>query len=643
MNCIKKVLLFIFLSFFSTNFFAQTSLCNSVYNFLRNNECSPKTQDLISSSINYFPYNITTEFPPANIRQNNHIASKQNLFIIFNQEDYTKLKEICPSVIDFLKNNPFYFSTTLLFTYGEHQKVQKDGMIYGLDTFLNSLNTNEDSTAIIINLQEKESSIISTSSGITTPSWLIKNEYDIFEKADISHGLPAYYLSQMYSYKFNKNQQLDSLFSNEIPAIILNFNSDIDSPQIISNIITESITAFASTQEKIWDQHFLMISFFGHYFRISEVRIVRLIIIIILMSLIFIGLLGFINKSLQRDAWHKIVKIWYSVPITLVLLCLSMFVSKGLFALFTKNFSAPNRLYFYSGCSVFLSFVFTTVYYCFQIIINQKFEIKSLDFITVIIFFLNQFIFSIFDISLLPLFMFVCILAILSLIFKNNFVHIILLLISTLPFVIYIHNLIMISDVNELIVWLYENNWSILFISLALTPLYLMFFRIILVFYKQKETKKTLLVTGGTTIGIVLCIVIIFGCIRPVQLNKLSKNEDKTSVFIQETEALVDIKWIDNKVFDDTVRKLSITFSKPCYQCDVRIITNTGSPIIYSLDDYELLNQNTAYFLIPVNPPQNLTFNYGVKKGQSTIKVTAYFETNDKDKFSLLSKSVTIK
>lgn len=643
MNLRKNVLALTFFTFFSAQLFAQTSLCNSVYNFLRNNKCNPKTQSLVSSSINYFPYNIMADFDSKAIRKNNHVMPEQNLFLIFNQEDYATLLEVCPAIFDFIKASEFDFDITVLFTYGEKQKIQKDGIIYGLDKFIEQVNTNEDSTAILVNLNCPESSIISTSSGLTAPSWLIKNEFDIFEKAKISHGMPVYYLSQMYTYKFNKNRQLDAFFSNGIPAIILNFGTDIKAAQTIPEIIIDSIMAFANTAEKNWDQHFLMVSLFGNYFRISEVGIVKLIIIIIFMSLVFIGLLGFINKSLQREAWHKIIKIWYAAPITFAILFFSILLSKGIFAIFAKRFLQSGKLYFFGGSCLITSFIFTTCYYWLQIFKNHKYDVKSVDFIIVIIIFLNQFIFSLFDISLLPLFVFVCILAILMLIFKNNLVHIFLLIVSIIPFGLYAHALIKVSDTNELFNWIYQNTSSMFFISLVLTPLFLMYFRILSAFHQANDTKKSLFVMGGTSIGAALIFTVVIGCVRTAQINRLNTHQEKPFSLIKEKDDAIDISWSDKQVFDDTVRKLTVTFSKPCYQCDVRITVKDGTPLLYSLDDYELLNPNTASFIIPNSPPQNLTFNYGVSKEPCNIKVTAYFATNDKDKFSLLSKSITIK
>lgn len=641
MKSIKKVLLAALFLGLSHSAFAQTSLCNSVYNFLKNNKCNPKTQSLVSSSINYFPYNISAQFPAKHTVQNDYFSTNKNLYLLFNQEEVDSNKQFFVNLFNYLKEAEFDFNINLIFTYGENQLLEKDGIIYGIDAFLETVNTNEDSTAIILNLNRQKNSIQSTSSGITAPSWLIKNEHDIFKKEKISPGLPIYYISQMYDYKFNVVRQLDKLFASGIPSVILNFKSELNDTQTLSNILIESINSYANTNEKLWDQHFLMISLLGHYFRLSETLIVKIITFIILSSILFILLLGLINKSLQHSAWTKIKKIWYVVPITFALVFISFLAGKGLYLLFGKRFTDIGKLYFSASAGLIITFILTTAYFWLQIVFNSKFEAHSIDFMITITIFINQFVFSLIDISLFPLFMFACILSILAMAIKNNIFHIFILCLIIVPYLLYAHSLVNTSNAGLLFEHLYSKPMTLIYLSLVVYPAFLMYFRILSAFKETFKRKRPLFITGGITVGLAIIAIFVIGFTRSNQIKNTTRPVSPVSI-IRETEDVIHISYSDKKIFDDTVRKLQITFDKPCYQCDVQVYSKTGTPILYSADDFDSFDSKIAYFKIPYNPPEKLIFNYGTEDIASTIKVTAFFQTNDKDKFSLTSKSITI-
>lgn len=642
MKVIKKALFFAVFTILSHTLFAQTSLCNSVYNFLNLNGCKPVTQSLISTGTNSFPYNISAEFSGKNISADDNFYTPSNLYLIFNQEDIPQNQEILKPLFEYLKQSNFPFNIELVFLYGERQIIEKDGIIYGSQTFLSSLNTNEDSTVIIVNLDKENSSIISTSSGKTAPSWLIKNEHDLFKKEKLSHGLPVYYISQLYSYTFNKVRVLDSFFSYDIPAIILNFSHDIENQSTISNILINSIELFSQTESKNWEQHFLMISLFGHYITVSEINTVKIIVLIIFTFLIFLVLLGFINKTFKQEAWAKIKKIWYVVPITLVLVFAACFTGKGLCILFARYFTPAGKLFFFIGSLFLFSFFYTTIYFWIQIVMDKKLEAQSLDFILILTFFINQFVFSFYDVSLFPIFMIICLLSIVAFWVKNNGIHIVIFILMFLPIGFYVHSLVNTYNSNSLFNYFISTNHTYIFISLLLYPCFLMYLRILEGLKEFFHNKKSFFISGTITLGSAIIIMSIICTIRTKTLDAKFENAKNSVEFITDESEPISISYSDKYVFDDLIRTVNISLSKPCYQFDVRVISNE-TPILYSSDDYEQVNSNTAYFLIPNNPPQKMSFSYGTNSGSTQINITAIFETNEKEQFSLATKSITIK
>lgn len=641
MKALKKALFFAIFSFFSHTVFAQVSLCNSVYTFLKKNGCKPSTQSLVSTGTNSFPYNISAEFTGKHISEDEYFLNQPNLFILFNQEDEPDNQEVFLPLINYLKNAELSFNVNLVFLYGEKQLAAKEGIVYGSDIFLSSLNTNEDSTVIIVNLNQNESSIVSTTSGKTAPSWLIKNEHDLFKKEKLSHGLPIYYISQLYSYTFKQERLLDSFFSYEIPAVILNFGKEIQSKSTISDILINSIELFSKTKNRNWEQHFLMISIFGHYFTLSETSTVKIIVCTILICLIFLSIIGFLHKNSQFDAWNKIKKIWFVAPITFILILAACFSTKGLCILFAKNFQPVAKLFLFLGSIILFSFLYISIYYSFQVSFNHYFKSDLLDFIIIVTIFINQFIFTIYDISLFPVFLIIVILSIISNYIKNYISRILIYFLMFLPALIYIYSLVNTYESTELYNYFISNNITYIFISLLLYPAFLIYLRVLGNIKEYFQSVKVFYISCTVIFVFVLITIIIIFNLWGKKLNKKVEIKSNTTLFVPEDENSIQISYSDKYVFDDLIRTVNISFTKPCYQCDVRIVSNE-TPILYSSDSFEQLNTSTAYFKIPNNPPEKMTFSYGTSNAQSQINITAIFQTNDLDQFSLATKSITI-
>lgn len=642
MKSVKNTVFTILFFVFSLPVFSQTSLSNTVYSFLKNNNCNPKTQSLVSSQNNALPFNVTAEFPAKNALSSSIFNTKRNFYLIFNQEDVTANYELFLPLFEHLKTSTYDFNVSLIFLYGEKQFISKDGLIYGSEVFLNYLNTNEDSTALLVNLDSETSQIITASNGITAPSWLIKNEHDVFYKNNEPCGLPLYYISQLYSYNFYKNRQLDSFFQTGIPTLLLNLNKENHNYNQKASILIDSLEVFSRTHERTWDQHFLLFRFLGRYLRLSESNTVRIIIFLLLTFLLFIALLGFININLQKEAWEKIRKIWYVVPITFAIVVLSLFIGKGVFLLLRKFSAGAGRLYLMFGLELFFTFLLTTIYFIIQIMFNKQFKPRSIDFVIVITIVINQVIFLFFDISLFPVFMFLCIVSVIALKVKNNITHIILLLLMVLPIAIYAHSLTTIYNINLLFNYLYNNNFSVIFIALVIYPIFLLYFRILFAFEEYFNKRKMLFIGGGVTLSIALIFILLIGVIRTKNVNNSLINKEISYPINPDNTNSISISYEDKQVFSDKIRTLSIDFGKPCHECDIRLHSKIGTPVLYSADDYETLSNNEAIFLVPNDPPSKLKFSYGTEDLPQTITVTAIYADSNKEEFSLTTKSITI-
>lgn len=637
----KNFLLFLlmfFLSFSSLsaadNSLKGIELCNSVYNFLDKYHFSPISQNIVTSGENTFPYNII-------INKKTDDKTNKNLVLVFFQEDTTSNKTTLIKILSYIKNSNFNFNITSIFVYGEKSTLQKDNNISSLQVYLNTINTNEDYYALIFDLQNENNKIITSSNGYTSPSWIIQNVYNSFLNHQIKAKLPYSYISQIYKLKIFQDSHLSSFYDKNIPAIKICFNNSNNNLKSVQSTIIDSIAKFENLENQVWDQHFLMLKLFGRFRKVSESFIINIIILIIFSFLLFIFILGFVNTRLRKHTWSTINYIWFSIPITFIIITVTYLLSSVLFKNLFFNLSDFGKVYSYFTLEILLSFSFVTLYYLFTLQNNIKFNEKTIEYLLVISTFINQFIFILVDISLFPIFMFICCLSIIALLIKNNIIHICLLILTIIPFVFYSHNVITNADTSMLSQYVFDNYYISLYFSLIMNPIYLIYFRILTSFKTHSKTKKNQIISTLSFSASIFIILISLSLIRINVFNKNNIDENNTSLKVN-NNYLVNFDYSDKNVFSDVIRTINIKFESQPETCTVTLNTLSKSPILYTDNDYILQSPTCASFKIPVNPPSELKFSYGTTSDPCNITITAIYETDIENEYEYVSKSFTI-
>lgn len=349
-----------FINLYGTEFYKTDArgkeLCDEIFSFLDNYNFNPTAQDLLLRGKNNFPYNIFVSVKPEEY-------SNQNLVFTFFQEDVLKNSKIITDTIRYVKQNHYNFNIIFLFAYGEKETIQKQGAIYGIDAFLKNINTNDDYTNYIIDLGANENSIKTSSNGVTSPSWLIQNQYNIYIKYKINELIPYFYLSQLYKSNFFHDRILSAFFDYEIPSIKLNFEKSSINNELVYSILKDSIEEYNKEPERIWDQHFLMLNIFGQFKRLTEVGTIKIIMIIIFAWLVFILLLIFINSRKKQQAWGTIKHIWYSAPVSFLLVYVSFTIGKYISLGIFNNNSNIDNVFILISIQLILSIILVSAYY----------------------------------------------------------------------------------------------------------------------------------------------------------------------------------------------------------------------------------------------------------------------------------------
>lgn len=638
----KKAFFFLtFLSLFllsETLLFANTSgyeISNQVYNKFYEKKLKISTQNIVVSGENQFPFNIIVQFNSKN--SNNDFFTKKLLFVV-DQEQSLKNPELIKNLIEILKKSSYDFDLELLFSYGDNQKVLKQGMICGSQEFLNNSNINENTTVIILDFSNSENSIITSSNGISSPSFLVKNGYNIFLDNKIESKLPTYYISQQNKFHFFVDNQLNFFFQQGIPAIKYSF-SENEEPNKIILFCSDFIENYSKNINYSWDQHFIIIKLINKYYRLTEQNIVRLIIFLFFACVLFITLLSFINSNKRNKTWKRIKKIWFSAPLTFFIILASFFLGKGIYFIFRKNFSLQGSITFLLSLQLILSFFFSSTYYVFQLKKGQEtINAKSIDFVLIFSTGFNLFIFSFIDISLFPLMLLIFILAILMLIIKKRQFHIIIFFLMCIPFIPYIHTII--SNADLFLLKNFFTNENIIFIpeSLILTPIILTYFRIFASFKTKLFNYKRIIITIANSFFFLTICIIFSG----ISVSKFLEKKKITKLpTINEINAdLIEISYDDKQIFSDTIRTLKIKIPDNTFQCSVILSTEKTSPILYSDYDFEVLSPTKASFLIPYKPGKEFSFVYGIENLESEIFVNIITGDENLNIYSSYSKKI---
>ena len=637
---IKKFLSFIILLIlllFSPIYAEGIDLCNSVFSYLQKENFNPIKQNLLSTGENTFPFNVVVNI------DSEEKASK-NLILVFFQEDVLGNENVISDSITKIKDSKYQFNISILFAYGEKQIFSKQGMIFGTQVYLDSINTNEDFSAIIIDLMNEENSVITKSDKITSPSWLIQNSYNIYTEQNIDNKIPTVVLSQLSSFNFFEDKCLSRFFDKEIPAIKLNLKDSKENKEIALNVVSQSVEKYSQTPDRVWDFHFVMIRLFRRYFKLSEINLLRIIIVIIFFWVCFIFLFFFVNRHLQKRAWNTIKNIWYLVPGTFFISIFSFILGKVLYQFFFYSSSDIRKIFTLLSVQLVTVFFFISAFYALILLLNYKYEEKSIDYLLVFSCFINQSLFILFDISLCPIFIVICFFSILAITLKDNFIHIVIFALMMLPFYPYISTLLSDCDISLLSRYVFSSKTTFIILPLVFYPSMLIYFRILtsLKIYFNNTRKTVISVSVFFVIFTIFTVSFLI-----VQANTFSAKLKPPVQITMKNDAkdFITLSYSDKQIFDDTIRTVFINLKDDVEMCEVQIKTDRNNPILYTDNDYTIASNGFVAFTIPNNPPKNMSFSYGTAKTPSIITVSVIYKSGDSENreqnYNLQSKSIT--
>ena len=279
--------------------------------------------------------------------------------------------------------------------------------------------------------------------------------------------------------------------------------------------------------------------------------------------------------------------------------------------------------------------------YLLILTVNYSFTERAVDYLLVISCFINQSLFIIADISLSPIFIIICLLSLLALSVKNNYLHIAVFLLMIVPLIPYGHRMISASNLRELSLFLEESRASVFIIPLVLYPVFIVLFRILASVRSHRKKIRWVLISTVSAFVLITLSLTLLGIIRTSSLNKNQETQPEITLSPLGNE-LIELSVSDKNVFDDIVRTVEVSLKQKCLLCDILITTEGPNPVLYSDNDFVNPSSNTARFRIPDNPPQEMTFRYGAAKTPCRITLSAVIEDAQEGDYHFITRSLEL-
>ncbi len=620
----KFIFLFIFSLFFTlihasenstSEYKSGTDICDSFFSYLDEKKLYPIEHEIISSSVNTFPYNITFDI---NSKKKD---DKNNLLLVFSLHEAEKKNDINLILFYYIKKSDFVFNTTFLFSYESDIDLLSDfSQISGNEIYINSLDTNKDFIVLKISLNKKNY-IISSSRVKTSPDWLIKTAYDSFVEEKIAFEKDFIYTSFFDKILNKKDSTIDLLFTTEIKSIGLSFNTN-DNISSILNVLKKTLTSCNTNFSLEWTEHLLGFLFHNKNIWFSELFLVKTLMIILSLLILIILTINLINSAVKKILWVKLKSVWFIIPFFLLITYFSFYL-----------------FYDFQLIPFFITFILISVFIFFtknRINLQDKHSFYMLIFISSSI---NLAIFSLMDISLFLLFFPIFIFSFLTILFRKNLSHLFL----SICILIYTFSLLFLYyriqftyiDLN-----LFQNKYlTSIEMAFLLSPTLFLWYRIIT---RVKDRLSSFLTYGfSLLIASVFLFVVIIGNLSIIKKQRIINENEAYSFLIDSNSDKIRMESSTEQVFSDIVRNISIDIGSNPLFCQLIVSSKNDSFIFYSDDDFEILSTTSNQFIIPSYPPQIMLFSFGSNVENLDITIKVLYNTEIDNEYILSEKSVS--
>lgn len=610
---ITLVLLFSAVFLFGESYSSSTTFHVQVYNKLRSDRFNPERQPLQKSSSTQFPYNVILR--ASNPDSKLSIITDSNF--AYNHisliEDLSRYAEIAITV-----NDTSYLP----------EGIASD-MPAGIRTYISSLQSPADTAILLLStdtsLSGDDCILVPGADGKLTPYSFFKNTIDSLQTKNIPFSVKSRFLSLYRLNITDYSKKLAVCLNEGCPAIQLDVSPEIKNSTLLSFVETLLEKYIDTELDRNINYSFIRIG----KRNIIIPEIVSTIILVLMTGTILFFLCGlsFVFGKKKEEHKSEFIKYWLLVPILLAIYIL-LFYAAQFTALKTASNWEQHSLFM-----IIYKVILTCCFFRIFALLRHIIKIPCTDFIygylLTLTCFLNIYIFSAIDLSLLIQFALVCLIAYISRMTKKTAMLIIFTLFLSAPVILYgVFALAYIQKSALLKIIDASLGLNTLFAALLL-PFTFMVVRIAVstgIPGTMPGRKKRIIIETITVISTTLLIIaagtIATRMMKPGQLEERTEINEMTGVLHAN---------IQKEVKNDRLNfELRLSASYPVIRYDVSADSDATMPFYYANFPYEYSSSDgKTVFLLDENPPQPFIITGSVSPTETvTFTISAYMHTD---------------
>lgn len=612
---LKKVVLisFIILAFscllYGESYSHSSSYHTQIYNRLRSDGYAPIRQPLSSSRSTQFPYNVIINCS----NPDSTLAIIIDQAFAFNHigliEDLSNYAEIAITV-----NDESYLP----------EEIAKD-MPAGIRTYISSLQFPADMAVLVLStdnsLTEDNVVIVPGANGKLTPYSFFKNIINSLQSESISFSIKNSFLSLYRLNITDYSKKLSVCLNEGCSALQMDISPEIKSSTLASFVETLLNEYLNTEMDKNINYSFIRIG-------VKNIIIPEMfstIILVIMTGVILFFLCGLSFAFGKKKEQHKteFVKYWLLVPIALAMFTLLFYAAQ-----FTAIKTVANWEN-YPIFTILYKLLLTCCYFFIFSLLRHVIKIPCTDFIygylLTLTCFINVYLFSAIDLSLLVQFATACLIAYLSRMTKKTSLLIIFTFFIIAPVIIFVILSLSYIDYDALL--RIANASLLLNVLFAATILPFMFMVIRIAVStgvpgKLPGRKKRILVESITSISVTILIIVTVAIAS--RMTEPYQPEEEAVITERSGIMMSSLSKINKK--DRTDFELTLSSSYPVIRYDISASSETTMPFYYTDFPYEYASSGEEIdFLLDENPPTPFVLSGSVHPSSSiTFTIKAY-------------------
>lgn len=590
-----------------------------------------KRLPLSAAAFENFAYNIQIDFP-------SKIASEQSedFIIAATQEDLFGHKNFFIPLLKFAESGNFKFNLIFLFSAGDKRRVGENEKTTGTETFCKSIEGAQNKHAVILDFSARKKTYVTPGgAGEVSPFYLTKAFCNTLDENSIDYTLSGGIYLSLYNLGILKsNFRISAFLSRGIPAIMLSMLSESTSHNAELKSIENFLERIELLDNSKWSRHYIPLKIASRHFWITESQILIIIMIFTALCLLILSDFTFLFRRRSRrlvEIKMRALKSNYLILFTAIVLALSLFAGQGIAQIFQKMKVRNFMLLFFIKLCV--PFFIVSFLYPIEIKLHKNLPPYIYEYILSISALLNIFIFTILDISLFILFALEYLILALSRTVKRTLLLYLFMILFLLPFIPLVYAILLYSDGKKIYEIVFCSFGENIILSFAFVPLCLLWLRVLArAKLKAKSTKKIV----GLYVAFSAISLSGIGIIATISITLLNQFFFKNVEFsrplaqVEDTNEnrFANVSIQDTEYYGGKIRKIELSSTKEVERYAIYVEGQTANPVYFSI--YETTSEDgRTEFLLPENPPKNLTVLYTPDSSEnSIITVEAYFLEN---------------